>query len=307
MIRIIYQYILEILKEGSFSGAANNLYISQSSLSRTIINYEKKLNTKIFDRTSNPIVLTLAGEKVLEYLQKSNELEKKLQLELKLFNSQGNDDYVVKIGIISWKVPIFLPKIIPEFRKMFPDIESTLTINDSVSLENLVSEDKLDVAIVNGPIKNKNLSSRELNTSKLVIIASDEISSKIGRKLDRGNDYRTVNPKDIDNENFILLREDTRVGYISRSILNHFNVQPGNIIDVDNLNSAINMVYVNIGFTFVPEYLVLNNSIDISKINIFTLDKSNFTLPLVITYKKDKINNPNIKRFVDFVFENYKV
>jgi len=52
---------------------------------------------------------------------------------------------------------------------------------------------------------------------------------------------------------------------------------------------------------------VLNNSIDISKINIFTLDKSNFTLPLVITYKKDKINNPNIKRFVDFVFENYKV
>lgn len=304
--KTIYKYILEILKEGSFSNAAENLYISQPSLSRAIINYEKKLDTKIFDRSGKTIKLTLEGEKVLVFLHEYEQLENKLYADIRTMKSINNENKNIDIGIISWKVPIFLPKIVPEFKKTYPDIKTTLTINNSVTLENLVANDDLDVAIINGPIRNENLESLELYTSNLVIVANKNISDNYITMGNKNNTYQVINPKDLENENFILLRDYTRLGQITRNILYHNNVTSPTIIDVDNANSAIEMVNVGIGFTFIPEYLAKTGNIDVENINVFTIDKSTYSVPLVIAYKKHKIKNSSINSFIDFVYTNYK-
>ena len=56
-----FQYILTVAQCGSFSRAAETLYVSQPSLSRYISTLEKRLGTTLFDRGTTPVQLTAAG------------------------------------------------------------------------------------------------------------------------------------------------------------------------------------------------------------------------------------------------------
>lgn len=61
------KYVLEIAKTGSFSQAAKQLFIAQSSLSISVKALEQELNIKIFERSGNGVYLTEAGAEFLSY------------------------------------------------------------------------------------------------------------------------------------------------------------------------------------------------------------------------------------------------
>lgn len=63
------QYFLEIATSGSISIAAENLYISQSALSRSIKGLEEELGVQLFLRAVDGVRLTAAGEKLLPYMR----------------------------------------------------------------------------------------------------------------------------------------------------------------------------------------------------------------------------------------------
>ena len=56
------KYIYEVYKEKSFSKAAQNLYISQPSLSARIKKIEDQIGVPLFDRSTSPLKLTEIGE-----------------------------------------------------------------------------------------------------------------------------------------------------------------------------------------------------------------------------------------------------
>lgn len=61
------KYVLEIAKTGSFSEAAKQLFIAQSSLSISIKSLEQELNIKIFERSGNGVYLTDDGSEFVKY------------------------------------------------------------------------------------------------------------------------------------------------------------------------------------------------------------------------------------------------
>ena len=63
-----FRYVAEIVRCGSFSAAAAELYISQPSLSAAVKKLEETLGGRIFIRRSNGVVLTPFGESVLPYI-----------------------------------------------------------------------------------------------------------------------------------------------------------------------------------------------------------------------------------------------
>src|SRR4051812_18234713 len=63
------QYFVEIAKTGSYSQAANNLYISQPSISHGIKKLEDTLKVRLFERSRNGAVLTEIGKNILPKAQ----------------------------------------------------------------------------------------------------------------------------------------------------------------------------------------------------------------------------------------------
>ena len=61
------QYVLAVAAAGSFSAAAEELYISQSSLSKQVIALERELGVALFDRSKRQIALTPAGAAFLAH------------------------------------------------------------------------------------------------------------------------------------------------------------------------------------------------------------------------------------------------
>ena len=81
-----YEYVRTIAEEGSFSRAAQKLYISQPALSAAVKKLEKELHgVPLFDRTVTPVTLTKAGRFYLEKAEVIDRLESEIDL---YFSSQ---------------------------------------------------------------------------------------------------------------------------------------------------------------------------------------------------------------------------
>ena len=63
------EYFIAIYKHGSFSAAADEMYISQSSISKSVISLEEELGIKLFQRDTRHVTLSPAGEKLLPYFE----------------------------------------------------------------------------------------------------------------------------------------------------------------------------------------------------------------------------------------------
>ncbi|MFB7141672.1 LysR family transcriptional regulator [Gottfriedia sp. NPDC056225] len=79
------EYLVEVAKTGSFSIASQNLYVSQSAISQSIVSIEKKLGVKLFERSrGNSAILTSEGEEIVaivkELFIKYQELIEKAQI-----------------------------------------------------------------------------------------------------------------------------------------------------------------------------------------------------------------------------------
>ena len=61
------KYVLEIAKTGSFSEAAKQLFVAQSSLSVSIKILEQEFNIRIFERSGNGVLLTEEGAEFVRY------------------------------------------------------------------------------------------------------------------------------------------------------------------------------------------------------------------------------------------------
>ena len=80
------EYVLTIAREGSITAASRKLYVSQPSLSQTIRLIERNLGAEIFNRRTEPISITPAGEKYIEAAQKVLAIEEALRQEIGRMN-----------------------------------------------------------------------------------------------------------------------------------------------------------------------------------------------------------------------------
>ena len=80
------EYVLTIVREGSITAASRKLYVSQPSLSQTIKLVERNLGAEIFNRRTEPISITPAGEMYIEAARKVLAIEEALRQEIGRMN-----------------------------------------------------------------------------------------------------------------------------------------------------------------------------------------------------------------------------
>lgn len=137
-------YFLVVAEMGSFTKAAERLFITQPSLSVGIQKLENNLGVRLFERRNNQIILTSAG-KYFQY---------KAQDILIRFESVKNElryNYLnhisLRIGILETLPLVPLTKLISNFGKAYPDIVIEQLSGDIVELGNWLERGNIDLAI----------------------------------------------------------------------------------------------------------------------------------------------------------------
>lgn len=114
-------YALKVAEERNFSRAAEKLHIAQPSLSQQILKLEKELDVSLFDRTTNSVELTYAGERFTEAAGRILDLTEQLKNEMRDISDVKKGKLV--IGSMPMTGAHLLPIILPAFQAKYPGIE----------------------------------------------------------------------------------------------------------------------------------------------------------------------------------------
>ncbi len=137
------QYFLAIVETGSFTQAAEKLWLSQPSLSSAIKKLERELGVTLFERGGRRTKLTLAGEVFLEKAQQILQDYEQALHQLRDFHKQPT----LRLGILSTLSIASVSGLIRCFRQQHPDIIIEIRNSHVNDLNNWLAEKEIDLAV----------------------------------------------------------------------------------------------------------------------------------------------------------------
>ncbi len=151
----LYRVFYTVAKSGSLTKAAEELYISQPAVSRSIKQLETQLGVSLFTRTHRGMTLSAQGGKVI-----FNEVERALGLlgeaENRINEMKNSATGTIRIGASDTIFEYFLADKIVEFHERFPAVKFELMADFTPDTIEKLKADKCDVAFVNLPISPDN-------------------------------------------------------------------------------------------------------------------------------------------------------
>lgn len=156
---------------GSFSAVARELHESHTVVTRQIGNLEAHLGARLFQRTTRGLTLTEDGRDLLGYSRQMLELAE--NMENSLGQRRDSPQGLVRLG--TFVSEFFVPRI-PKLLERYPGLSLELVMHHSHDL----IEDRLDLAIHQGPITNTALVARALRFSRLIAVAAPSYLERRG-------------------------------------------------------------------------------------------------------------------------------
>lgn len=138
------QYVLAVAATGSFSAAADELYISQSSLSKQIMALEKELGVTLFDRSKRQIALTPAGAVFLEHARTIDAAQRALLADLGRFKAAPT----LRIIAIPVIAQYGITTCVARFRSLHPEIDLTLDEREASAILPALANQQYDLAFM---------------------------------------------------------------------------------------------------------------------------------------------------------------
>lgn len=146
-----YRAFLQTVEEGSFTKSAESLNYSQSAISKMIGDLEKEWKIILLERNRSGVKLTSEGIKLLPYIKNICQEHEQLQTQIDELN--GLESGLIRIGTFSSVATHWLPKIIKEFQKDYPNINYELLLGDYTEIENWIQEGRVDCGFLRLPTK----------------------------------------------------------------------------------------------------------------------------------------------------------
>ena len=144
------RYVVAVARERHFGRAAEACFVSQPTLSVAIKKLEDELGTQIFERRTNDVTMTPAGERIVGQAQRTLDEAGRI----KEIARQGKDPLSgpLRLGVIYTIGPYLLPALVRQLLKDAPQMPLLLTENFTVKLVDLLKNGEIDVAIMALPL-----------------------------------------------------------------------------------------------------------------------------------------------------------
>jgi len=168
-------YFQELAKDLHMTRTANRLFISQQTLSNHILRLEKYYGTPLFYRKPK-LALTSAGELVLNFAKLTAKEHNNLKDILSDLAEQERS--LLRIGASLPRAIFFMPKILPEFYKRYPNVDVRFIEAVSSELEPMVINEKLNFAVILTGEPYDSLISHHLLCDQVYLCVSDHLLKK---------------------------------------------------------------------------------------------------------------------------------
>lgn len=157
----------KVVELGSFSRAAEEVFLVQASVSERIANLEAAIGARLLDRLGRQISPTRVGEILYKHALLLLDMKKTARLEIEHFLGQKKGEILMGGSTIPGEY--ILPRVLTEFNRRYPLISITMDIRDTSEIERRVIEGKLELGIIGSKSTHPSLVHYEIWQDELVL------------------------------------------------------------------------------------------------------------------------------------------
>ena len=151
----LYKVFLQVGKRKSFSKAAKELYMTQPAVSQAIMQLERELDTRLFNRTPKGVSLTNEGSLLFEYINSAINLINTGEEKILEFKDLAVGE--LKIGVGDTISKYFLLPYLEDFHNKYPNLKFKIINGTTLELCALIKSGEIDIAICNLPVDDPSL------------------------------------------------------------------------------------------------------------------------------------------------------
>ena len=146
----VLNYFLAVAREENFTKAAQQLHLTQPTLSRQIADLEQELGVKLFIRSNHNIILTEEGMILKRRAQEILSLADKTKREF--MQKEEALSGTISIGSGEFRSTEYLAKIIAQFRKQYPNVKYEIYSGNASNIRDYIERGFLDIGLMSEPI-----------------------------------------------------------------------------------------------------------------------------------------------------------
>ena len=281
-----YEMILSVYHTHSISVTAEKYNYTQSAISQAIKSFEKELGLPLFKRTKNGMLPISNAEEIIRELRTICDAENRIADIASNLTSLKNG--YIHIGTIKSIAYNWLPSMVKNFSKKYPNIHFKISMGSSSQLHDKLDQNEVDCIFVSNYLLPDNLEFYPMDTDELMLLTAR--NHPLADKL-------KVNLTDIKDENYIYSEDG--FDFEAGGIFEQNDIHPTVLYQLDDDVAVQKMVSDGMGISVLPKLLLSNPPFDIC-IRPFT---EHYKRTLGVAYLKDSELDPATEAFLDYVKE----
>ena len=279
-----------VARNGSFTRAAEELLITQPTVSSQVKQLTKSVGLPLFEQIGKRLYLTNAGEELLLTCQ--DVFEKLNNFEIKVADLKGTKQGQLNLAVIT-TAKYFVPRLLGSFCQNYPGIDVALKVTNHQEIQQRMSANQDDVYVVSNPDPDIDLNSQPFLDNPLVVVA---------RK-----DHPLANQKNIDlqelNDQSFIMREQgsgTREAIVKLLADNDLSVKVK--LELGSNEAIKQAIYGGLGISILSEHCLISEGIA-GELTILDFQQFPIERRWFVAYLAGKKLSVIAETFLDYLLE----
>ncbi len=286
-------YFVKLAELEHYTNAAEELNLTQPSLSHAMASLEKELGTVLFEKQGRNVVLTKYGKMFLKYVTSSLET-----LEAGVKKTKGmtkGENGHIDLGFIYTLGPAFVPGLVRKFLKSHPDkdIEFGFHSNNTTSIIKGLKNEKYDVAFCSMRQNEDEIKFIPIHEEELVLIVPTD------HELSR---MKEVDLKDTVDYPFIAFSPQSGLRPVIDDLYTQIGKEPKILFHLEEDSALAGLVSEGFGIAIVPNIPILDH-MNLKKLRIINPP---YKREIYMAYMKERYMSPVVSIFCDYIVEQTK-
>ena len=306
------KYVYEVYKERSFTKAAQNLYISQPSLSARIKKIEEIIGEPVFDRSTTPLQLTEVGKVYIEAAEEITQIEQRVENYIN--DLAGLKTGNLAVGASTLFAAYVVPSLITQFNQKFPDVHIQLIEGNTAELEEMLGSNALDFVIDNYHYDSI-LYNKELYCEENILLAVPKhfaVNEELGMYQ---LSYKNIKNKNYLNQKypavplgrfadlpFIMLTQGNDTRTRGDRLCRNVGFKPNIVLEFNQQSTAYMASSTQLGATFISDILV-SQLPAFENLVYYKLDGEEAKRKVFFYYKTHKYKTRVMEEFIRMMHE----
>ncbi|HEY9555925.1 MAG TPA: LysR substrate-binding domain-containing protein [Acidimicrobiales bacterium] len=240
------RYLAAVAEHRHFGKAAEACFVSQPTLSTQLKKLEQELGVQLVERNPGHILLTEAGERVLERAQVMLRAADDIRSIAR--RAADPDAASLRIGLIPTLAPYLLPHVVPDLHERFPKVELLLVEEKTEVVLQRLREGRLDAGVLALPVPDEHLHVEPLFEEDflLAVPCDHRLATTTG----------LVDPKVLADEQVLLLEEGHCLRDQALAVCQMAGASERSGFRATSMETLRQMVAAGVGVTLLPELAV---------------------------------------------------